>query len=272
MYETLGRWRDLLTTQSRLAELETETGARIELHRAIARRWLEQFSNVQNALESYEKLAELTPDDAEAVAKLRELYTKRRAFKSLYDLLDRMAGRMEPGAARREAWLEMAKMAAERLDRGADAAALYRRFLEEEPTAPGPLDALEKQAERDKDYKTVAEVLERRVAATPDDALKLAVLQKLGGVYIDRLHDVEGAKNAWRRVLELQPGHPKALRVLRDTYIAQGDYDGLAELYEAQGDFEGLAEVLSSAADKTTDSALKVDLSYRSGGRLRVEG
>lgn len=74
---------------------------------------------------------------------------------------------------------------------------------------------------------------------------------------------MEGAKKAWRRVLELQPGQPKALRVLRDSYVAQGDYDGLAELYEGQGDFEGLAEVLSSSADKTTDLALKVDLSYR---------
>ena len=263
VYDVLGRWRDLLTTQSRLAELESDKGSRVELHRAIARRWLDQFSNVQNALEGYEKLAELAPDDAEAIAKLRELYTKRRAFKSLYDLLDRMAQRMASGAPRREVWLEMAKIAAERLDRGADAAALYRKLLEEDPAAPGALDALEKQAERDKDYKTVAEVLERRVAGASDDAQKLTVLQKLGGVYTDRLHDVEGAKKAWRRVLELQPGQPKALRVLRDSFIAQGDYDGLADLYVAQGDFEGLAEVLSSAADKTNDPALKIDLSYR---------
>jgi tetratricopeptide (TPR) repeat protein len=262
-YETLGRWRDLLTTQSRLAELETDTNARVELHRAIARRWLEQFSNVQNALESYEKLADLAPDDAEAIAKLRELYTKRRAFKSLYDLLDRQSQRMPAGPERREVWLEMAKMAAERLDRGADAASLYRKLLQEDPSASGALDALEKQAERDKDYRTVAEVLERRVTAATDPAQKLAVLQKLGAVYTDRLDDVEGAKKAWRRVLDLQPGQPKALRVLRDAFVGQGDYDGLTELYESQGDFEGLAEVFSTSADRTTDVALKVELSYR---------
>ena len=263
VYDVLGRWRDLLTTQSRLAELETDSGAKVELYRAVARRWLDQFSNVQNALEGYEKLAELAPDDAEAIAKLRELYTKRRSFKSLYDLLDRLARRMEPGPARRDVWLEMAKIAAERLDRGQDAAALYRKLIEEDPSATGALDALEKQAERDKDYRTVAEVLERRVVAATDTTQKLTILQKLGGVYTDRLHDVDGAQKAWRRVLDLQPGHPKALRVLRDSFIAQGDYGGLTELYETQGDFEGLAEVLSSAADKTTDSALKIDLSYR---------
>ncbi len=263
VYEALGRWRDLLTTQSRLAEVERDPHAKGELHRAIARRWLEQFSNVQNALEAYEKLAEIAPDDAEAIAKLRELYTKRRAFKPLYDLLDRLQARMPAGPERREVWLEMARIAAERLDRGADAASLYRKLVDEDPSATHALDALEKQAERDKDYKTVAEVLERRVKGATDDATKLAVLQKLGAVYTDRLHDVEGAKGAWRRVLELQPGHSKAVRVLRDAYLAQGDYEGLTELYVSQGDFEGLAEVLSSAADRATDPTLKVDLSYR---------
>ena len=276
VYETLGRWRDLLTTQTRLGELETAQGTKIELHRAIARRWLDQFSNVQNALEAFEKLAELAPDDPEAIAKLRELYTKRRSFKSLYDLLDRLAQRMQAGAVRREVWLEMAKIAAERLDRGVDAAALYRKLLEEDPAAPGALDALEKQAERDKDYKTVAEVLERRVSAAPDEAQKLVLLQKLGSVYTDRLHDVSGAKDVWRRVLDLQPGHPKALRILRDSYLAQGDYDGLADLYAKEGDFEGLAEVLSSAADKTNDPELRTTLSYRAAEiyveRLKASG
>jgi tetratricopeptide (TPR) repeat protein len=266
VYDSLGRWRDLLTTQTRLAELETEPGAKAELYRAIARRWLDQFSNVQNAVEAYEKLAELAPDDDEALQKLKELYVKRRAYKPLYDLLDRQAGRLGSGAARREVWLEMAKIAAERLDRGAEAAGLYKRLLEEDPSATGALDALEKQAERDKDYKTVAEVLERRVAQAGqggDDASKLALLQKLGAVYADRLQDAAGAKASWRRVLELAPGHPKALRVLRDSYVAMNDYDGLTDLYASNDDWEGLAEVLSSAADRGGDPALKIDLSYR---------
>ena len=62
VYEALGRWRDLLTTQTRLAELETERGEKAELYRAVARRWLDQFSNVQNAVEAYEKLLEVEPE------------------------------------------------------------------------------------------------------------------------------------------------------------------------------------------------------------------
>ena len=181
VYEALQRWRDLLTMQARQAELEAEPTVRAELWRAIARRWLEQFSNVQNAVEAYEKLHAVDPGDREAVDRLRELYVKRRSYKPLYDLLSQQAEAAEPGRRRgASCWTEMAKLAAERLDMGPQAVALYKRVLEEDPSSAGALDALEKQAERDKDFATVAEVLERRASVAPDDATRLNVLQKLG--------------------------------------------------------------------------------------------
>jgi tetratricopeptide (TPR) repeat protein len=265
VYETLGRWRDLLTTQMRLAELEPNAGAKAELYRAIARRWLDQFSNVQNAVEAFEKLREADPEDREAVEKLKELYTKRRAYRQLYELYEGETKR--PGLAgtedRRTLWMEMAKMASERLDRGADASRIYKLVLAEEPNNAVALDALEKQAERDKDFVTVADALERRADLTDDPAAKLVVLQKLGSVFADRLQDHAGALRTWRRVLDLSPGHPKALRILRESYVAIGDYDGLSELYAQSNDWEGLVEVLSGAADRSADLSLKVDLSFR---------
>ena len=263
VYEALQRWRDLLTTQARQADLEPEPTVKAELWRAVARRWLDQFANVQNALEAYEKLHAIAPKDREAVDRLRELYLKRRAYKPLYDLLAREADGMGAGPERREIWMEMTKIASERLDVGGQAVALYKRILEEDPGSAVALDGLEKQAERDKDFATVADALERRTAVAPDDATRLAVLQKLGGIYSDRLHDHAKATSAWRRVLEIQPGHAKALRVLRDSLIAQGDYDGLAALYAQNNDWEGLVDVLSGAADKAADPQLKVDLSFR---------
>ena len=263
VYQSLQRWRDLLTTQARQADLERDPGVKADLWKAIARRWLEQFSNVQNAVEAYEKLHAVDPSDAEAVDKLKELYAKRRSYKPLYELLAQQADAMAAGPARREVWTEMAKLAAERLDMGPQAVALYKRVLEEDPSSAAALDALERQAERDKDFATVAEVLERRATIAIDDAGRMNVLQKLGAIYSDRLHDGPKATAAWRRVLALQPGHAKALRVLRDRHLASGDYDGLTELYEQSGDWEGLVEVLSSAADKTADPELKVNLSFR---------
>ncbi len=262
VYEALGRWRDLLTYQQKLAELSDNAVEKANLYRSAARRWMDQFSNAQNAVTAYEALLDVEPTDTEAQQKLRELYQKRRAWPQLYSLCEKqLAG--ESGAARIELLQEMAKLAAERLDRGADAIALWKQILELAPQTPGILDTLEKLAEREKDAATVAEVLERRVDAAPDDNARLAALQKLGTVYAERVKDPVAAARTWRRVLNLSPGHAKALRVLRESYVAAGDWDGLEELYASQKDWEGLVDFLSTAADKSTEPAQKLTISFR---------
>jgi len=262
LYEKLGRWRELLTNQLRLAELTSDEEEKIALYRSAARRWLEQFSNVQNATEAYEALLGVAPADREARERLEELYRKRRAWPALYELFQRELEASE-GAERVTILKEMAQLAAERLNRGQDAIALYKQLLDQDPTRVEVLDALEKYSERTKDWQTLADALERRVEISEDDAARLIVLQKLGSVYADHLGDHSGAARTWRRVLELSPGHHRALRVLRESYLEGGDYDGLEELYGSQNDWEGLAEVLSNAADRAREAEAKVELSYR---------
>src|SRR4029078_12749031 len=133
----------------------------------------------------------------------------------LFDLYERELGSSEP-AKQVPILMEMAQLAAERLNRGADAVELYKRVLEIDPTRGEVMDALEKYAERAKDWKTLASVLERRVDASAEENARLTVLQKLGGVYADHLSDHTPSARSWKRVLEIQPGHARALRVLRD--------------------------------------------------------
>jgi golgin subfamily B member 1 len=262
LYESLGRFRDLLGAQQRLAELTSDPSERAELYRAVARRWTEQFSNVQNAIAAYEGLLAVDKTDTEARAKLRDLYTKRRAWDRLHALASLELETAE-GEARVELLTEMAKLAAERLDRGAEAIALYQQILELDPRNFAIHDALEKQAEREKDYAAVAASLEKRAEVTDDGAAKLAIYQKLGAIYADRLRDDVGATRTWKRVLELSPGQAKALRVLRETYVSAGDLDSLEELYASQGDWDALADFLSTSADKATEPDSKIALSFR---------
>lgn len=262
VYETLGRWRDLLNMQQKLAELTADDDEKAELLRAVARRWLEQFSNVQNAISAFEALLQVNPYDREANYQLKELYLKRRAWPKLFELYDGQLDRLE-GENRVPVMIEMAKLAAERLEKGAEAIRLLKEVLVFQPDAEGVLDQLEKQAERQKDWHTAAHVLERRVEQAEDEKTKLALLQKLGVLCSDRLEDPAAANKAWRRVLELSPGHARALRVLRQSYVSAADWDGLEELYTSQHDAEGLADFLSTTADRVEDKEQKIELSFR---------
>jgi tetratricopeptide (TPR) repeat protein len=267
LYEKLGRHRELITYQVKLAEVTPDVPEKSELYRAAARRWLEQFSNVQNATEAYAKLLAIAPDDREARERLDELYRKRRAWPELYALYSSELERAE-GSTRLTLLREMAQLAAERLNRSEDAVRLYKEILVAEPERLDVLDALEKHAERNKDWRTLAEALERRVELVSDEPGKLATLQKLGTIYADHVGDPAAAAKTWRRVLALSPGHNRALRVLRETYLQNADYDGLEQLYGSQNDWEGLAEVLSNAADRAKENPARIELSYRTAAVL----
>lgn len=262
LYDKLGRHRDLITNQIKLAEITPDVEEKKELYRSAARRWLDQFSNAQNATEAYAALLEIAPEDREARERLEELYRKRRAWAPLYELYAADLTKAE-GAKQLPLLREMAALAAERLNRPADAIQLYLKTLEIDPTRADVLDALEKLAERSRDFATLASALERRVELEADAAGKLAALQKLGTVYADHVQDSAQAVRTWRRVLELAPGHSRALRVLREAYLGSGDFDALEELYGVQNDWEGLSEVLSNAADRAKDDRSKIALSYR---------
>src|SRR6185369_7076 len=147
LYDKLGRHRDLITHQLKLAEITPDIEEKKELYRVAGRRWLEQFSNAQNAADAYAALLKLEPGDHEARERLEELYKKRRAWSQLYGLFN-VELEDAQGPSRAALVLEMAQLASERLNRGDDAVRLYREVLATDPGRLDVLDALERHSER----------------------------------------------------------------------------------------------------------------------------
>ncbi|MEZ4391246.1 MAG: tetratricopeptide repeat protein [Polyangiales bacterium] len=261
-YEKLGRFTDVIKVLEQQAEHTADVGARVDLLRRVSSLWLERFNNVNNATRPLEQVLELDPTNAEAIALLKDLYGKRRAWRPLFDV-SRREVELLSGQAKRDALVELARLAAEKLSAPGESISLWREALALDPMTPGALDALERLTEREKDFAGLAEVLERRVEESTDPEQRLNTLMKLGVVYSDRLEDPARSIDAWQRALSARPGHPKAMRVLRDAYTSAGDWDELEALYAAANDYEGLAEVLGAAAERSADPATKIALSFR---------
>jgi tetratricopeptide (TPR) repeat protein len=122
IYEALGRFRDLLTCQQRLAEL-TEDAA--ETRRPLPLRCPPLGRAVLERAERDRGLRGPARGpcrtDEEARAKLRELYTKRRAWGQLYALYEIAGGSTPKGRTRSRCSARWRSSPSERLDRGADA-------------------------------------------------------------------------------------------------------------------------------------------------------
>jgi golgin subfamily B member 1 len=261
-YRALSRWNDLIAILTRKAEAP-DLGAqeRVALLREVADLWSERFGNFANAIKPLERIVELSPGDPDAVARLKEIYTKRRQWRALIDVLGREASVLS-GAERRAKQGEMARLAAERLGDTRLAIEIHNAVLAETGDAADTLTALAALYEREKRYLALAEILHRqRGLAPPKDAI--ALCEKLGQIYADRLGAPRQAAAAWQDVLELEPGHAKALRTLRELYATAGDFAGLERLYARLGQQEELVDALLGIADRLEARAARLPLVER---------
>ena len=262
-YEQLGRFNDLIQVLGKKAEASSDPAEQTALHMRIGKLWIDRFANYNQATRPLEQVLERDPKNREAISLLKDIYNKKRAFKQLFDVMKLEADLASDPDARQLHRLELARLAGERLHRPAEAIPLWKDVLATDPTNTEAVDALEKLAEREKDWPTVADVIERRIAATTDDKERVKLLLKLGTLWGEQVGDSAKAASAWRRVIAIDPKNSRALRTLRESYVAQGDWDGLEALYAETGDWDGLAEVLGNAAERQTDVELKIALSYR---------
>ena len=104
---------------------------------------------------------------------------------------------------------EAARIEHEASSGGAAAVSLLESALRVDPTCEPALDALEAMAGETGDWTGLAEVLHRRLAEVRPEEAK-ALLQRLGSVLGERLHDDKGAADTYRVLLDLEPGHAEA--------------------------------------------------------------
>ena len=271
-FRTLGRWNDLIAVLTRKSEApDVPDAERVVLLREIADLWSERFGNFANAIRPLERILELAPAEAESLTKLKEIYTKRRQWRALIDVLAREASVL-PVADKRAKQGEMARLAAERLGDTRLAIEIYNTVLGEAgPDHPETLAALAGLYEREKRYVALAEILHRqRAALQGKDAI--ALLEKLGQVYADRIGSPAAAATAWQEILDLEPGHAKALRTLRELYATAGDFAGLEKLYARLGQEDELVDALLGIADRLDAKDKRLPLVERAAQLAQQRG
>lgn len=265
-YEQMGRWNDLIQVLTKKADAGKDPKAQATIYMRVAKLWIDRFANYNQATRPLEQVVEKDPTHREALMLLKDIYTKKRSWKQLYDVLRAESELASDPDVRQAHRIELARIAGDRLHRASDAIAMWKEVL----ANAGPsgsdeaLDSLEKLADREKDWVTVADVVERRLAdPKADDKERIKLLTKLGTLYGEQMGDGSKAAGAWKRILAIEPKNGRALRTLRESFVAASDWEGLEQLYGEANDWDGLAEVFGNAAEKAENPTARVDLSFR---------
>jgi tetratricopeptide (TPR) repeat protein len=261
--EAAKRYNEYVKTLLQLAALVPEADEKIALYSKAADLYVSKFANQAEAVKAYEAVLGVDPDNATAADYLRQMYEKRRDWEKLLGLQRRDAERLPQGTERGAKFLEIAKLATERVKKPEICIDLWQEVIANDEGNAEALGALAGLYERAKDFDKLASVLERQAEVTFDAAAKIAVLNKLGTIYGERLNNDEGAVNAWRALLALDPNDRRAQDALKKKYLILGRWDDLEVFYAESGKWDEFIRVLEQQEAKETTSEAKIPLLFK---------
>jgi tetratricopeptide (TPR) repeat protein len=264
-YRQVRRWPDVVAVLAKKLQHVSDPAEQLALNLQLAAIWQTELNNEAEAVKAMEAALILDharetpgPARAELDEKLERAYVRRREWDKLFALKQRRTETIGDPAARLAAYLELAQLATEKLKKPQLAIAAWQAVLatknggEHHEAALAALERLYAAAEA---HTQLADIYERRAAQTADAAIRLSYLQKLALLSMEQLGDPERAMATWLNVLALQPGHGRALEMLRRLYVDQRQWDALeglfaqdrrldecARLFERQAPDEPLAE------------------------------
>jgi tetratricopeptide (TPR) repeat protein len=261
--ETAKRYNEYVKTLLALAAAVPDPQQKIDYYIKAADLYATKFANQAEAVRAYEQVILIDPDNQVSVDYLRQMYEKRRDWEKLLVLQRREAERLPTGPLRAAKYLEIAKLATERVKKPDVCIELWQEVLSSAPANPEALNALALLYERAKDFGALTAVLEKQAEITFDDTAKIQILTKLGTIYGERLNNDEGAVAAWRTLLSLDPNDRKAQEALKKKYLTLGRWDDLEVFYAESGKWDEFIRVLEQQEAKETRPDAKIGLLFK---------
>jgi tetratricopeptide (TPR) repeat protein len=261
-FEAQKRWSDVIKTILAKVEIVVSNDDKVSLLSSAGSMYLEKSSNQAEAIKCFEHVLELDGHNLTAIAQLKEMYEKRRDWEKLVRVMDREAELLD-ASDRGIRYVEMAQLATEKLRKPEICIELWQKVLAYDAEQPEALTSLAGLYERAREWKPLADVLEKQSERVSGDELK-QLLAKLGMIYADKLTDDRGAVSAFQRLLTLDPDDKRAQEQLKRRYVAVKAWDELEEFYAPSGKWDELIRTFErEAGNKDAPKAEQTDLFFR---------
>lgn len=240
---------ELLFNWSEMLEEKDEKVERLQQAAQVSERHLEDQDMAFEVLQAAFKL-----DYANDVTsrELERIATEAGKWSDLLNEYNGLVQTISDPMERCELWVKIGRWYGEHLQRPDYGIQSLEKALELNPESVSALKELASFYRRDESWRELAEVLGRIVPLEQEPHDQAQILLDLAQVLEERLGDVEGAVESYRRVLEIDP----------DSVVA---LDALIRLHEVQGAWLDQVQVLSRRAAICEEPDEAINLKKRVG-------
>lgn len=227
-------WGRALEVGERLAELEPDPRSRAARRIRLASLEETQLDPPRSGGEHYRRALEAVPGHPVALRALEAAYFAARDFRGLAAVHLHEASVAASAGHRAGLLVRAAEIFEERLQDRAEAARLYDSALEADPGQLPALRGRRRIAEAEGDLDRAIELLGLEAERTRDPQRSAETYFELGRLLQDQVGDVEGAIQAYERMLALEPSSLSAFNRLEAILLEREDYPRLQALLRAR--------------------------------------
>lgn len=225
-------WNDVVTACAEAVPGHgPEDAARLLL--ALGRWYSDKLSRYDLALGVYQSILANDAANEPALEGMTQIYRRAQQWAELAQTLRQHAALAKTPVHARELKCEAADILLTKLGQPAAASQLLESVLDEDPSHKAASDGLAQLYEQSGDFTSYVGLLERRAEATRG-AERLTLLCRVGEIREDRLQSLDGAQEAYQRVLAEDPAHTGALRGLDRVLTKLGRYAELLSNLQTQ--------------------------------------
>lgn len=265
----LGQWEKLLEVYTTKADIVVDPDEKKRLYAEVGAVYEGELKDSAKAIDSYQRILEIDPDDLTALGRLDALYLATENWQELMSVLEREADLVGEPSEVISFRYRIAELWHQRLDDATQAIDIYRDILEVAPDHEPTLNALEALIAAGKEpvaaatvlepiYRQNADatrliaVLEVQTAHEEDPLRKVELLHQVSELYELHLDDAVHAFAAQARALPFDNRDENTLGSLERLAEITNQWSEVTRLYDVE-----LAAMKDSAPDDVVDMALR---------------
>jgi tetratricopeptide (TPR) repeat protein len=238
-----------------------------ELLLVVAVAYDEKLGQSEKAVEYFRRAQQIQPEDASALVALERLYTRTERWNDLVDTLTKKATLVSGADEREQIRTRIATVWEEMLGNVDQAVVAWNVVLADNGRNVQALRALDRLYQAKGDWRDLADNLQQQLSLTKDPGETITLLARLGLLREQRLGEMGGAVETYRKILAQEPEHAETLaaleRILPDPKAREHELEVaqlLEPVYKIRGDWPRLIGVFEIEAKHAVDPEAKITL------------
>jgi serine/threonine protein kinase/lipopolysaccharide biosynthesis regulator YciM len=230
-YRALDRWEDVVAIHDRHLKVVEDPARRVEILLARGRVLSEQIGSPERAMQSFEKVLEISSEHAGALEALARLRETAGDANSAVAAVEALAAKATSPEARAELYVRAAKLLEGRSDRDG-AIERYKLALDANPNDKGAAAALRAAYAARGDVAAAIAMIEKEVTVTEGALQKARLFAEIAKLSRDKLRDEGKAREFASKALDHDPANLVASMVLGETAFEAEKYVEAAQRLE----------------------------------------